>query len=516
MKKLTKKFERIVGKKWYIQGFNGCANFTFAAPQSGLVGCWRELGYGYTEKVFIFQNDYLEYLYLEDDFKNIGNKFLSLYFKNHRYLDWVIGLDSQLLAKAKVTMAKIDKTELDKLSKPKLVDLFQEMQTRYHGSMDVAHIIEGITFVVEPLLKEKLEKFLGWERHEKRFRDAFNVLMQPAQPSFASDEYLGLLEIALHIDDDKSTKKIFDNYFTDADIWQHLPVSYKKMISHHQRAFIYNQANYYHGDPLSELYYVGEIKKLLSSSANLSELISEEKKRYQINRVSREQLIKKYNFPEDIRSLVALSSKVLPWHDNRKRNLLTGVYYMNLLLRALGRAYNIPLELLKRYLPEEITAVRLAKFDFADASERMKQYMVYSKRVRGRMVFEIYKKTDFTQFMEIYLRAVNAKKEIHGNCASPGKAVGLARVCHTKEDLAQFKDKEILVAAMTRPEFVPAMKKAAAIVTDEGGITCHAAIVSRELGIPCIIGTRVGTKVLKTGDRVLVNADHGVVQKQEE
>jgi pyruvate,water dikinase len=66
---------------------------------------------------------------------------------------------------------------------------------------------------------------------------------------------------------------------------------------------------------------------------------------------------------------------------------------------------------------------------------------------------------------------------------------------------------------MTRPEFVPLMKLASAIVTDDGGITCHAAIVSRELGIPCIIGTKVGTKVFKDGDRVEVDANRGIIRK---
>jgi pyruvate,water dikinase len=64
---------------------------------------------------------------------------------------------------------------------------------------------------------------------------------------------------------------------------------------------------------------------------------------------------------------------------------------------------------------------------------------------------------------------------------------------------------------MTLPDYVPAMKKAAAIITDEGGVTCHAAIVSRELKIPCIVGTKIATKVLKDGDMVDVNANHALV-----
>ena len=66
---------------------------------------------------------------------------------------------------------------------------------------------------------------------------------------------------------------------------------------------------------------------------------------------------------------------------------------------------------------------------------------------------------------------------------------------------------------MTRPDYIAGMKKAAAIVTNEGGITCHAAIVSRELGIPCIIGTKIATQVFKDGDLVEVNANHGWVRK---
>ena len=65
---------------------------------------------------------------------------------------------------------------------------------------------------------------------------------------------------------------------------------------------------------------------------------------------------------------------------------------------------------------------------------------------------------------------------------------------------------------MTTPDFVPAMRKAAAIITNEGGITCHAAIVSRELGKPCITGTKIASKVLKDGDMVEVDAEKGIVR----
>ena len=88
-------------------------------------------------------------------------------------------------------------------------------------------------------------------------------------------------------------------------------------------------------------------------------------------------------------------------------------------------------------------------------------------------------------------------------------------VIDNPKDIDQFKQGEVLVTVMTSPDWVPAMKKATAIITNNGGMTCHAAIVSREMQIPCIVGTKsknlAATAALKTGDVVTVDAKNGVV-----
>ncbi|AYJ35653.1 phosphoenolpyruvate synthase [Lactiplantibacillus argentoratensis] len=109
----------------------------------------------------------------------------------------------------------------------------------------------------------------------------------------------------------------------------------------------------------------------------------------------------------------------------------------------------------------------------------------------------------------------DAKVVVRGLPASPGLASGVVHVIDNPKDIDQFKQGEVLVTLMTSPDWVPAMKKAAAIVTNNGGMTCHAAIVSREMQIPCIVGTKskevAATDVLKTGDVVTVDAKNGVV-----
>lgn len=102
---------------------------------------------------------------------------------------------------------------------------------------------------------------------------------------------------------------------------------------------------------------------------------------------------------------------------------------------------------------------------------------------------------------------------LQGQGASPGLVTGVVKIVHNQKELSKVKKGDILVAKMTSPDYVPAMKQAAAIVTDEGGITSHAAIVSRELGVPCVVGTKMATQKLKDGLVITVNGKIGVVYK---
>jgi pyruvate, water dikinase len=104
------------------------------------------------------------------------------------------------------------------------------------------------------------------------------------------------------------------------------------------------------------------------------------------------------------------------------------------------------------------------------------------------------------------------KPLLKGIAASPGVAEGTVRVVRGIEDIPSFKDGDILVAQVTEPNLVIMMNKAAAIVTDHGGMTTHAAIVSRELGIPCVTATKTGTTDLADGMRVRVDGSQGTVE----
>jgi len=100
---------------------------------------------------------------------------------------------------------------------------------------------------------------------------------------------------------------------------------------------------------------------------------------------------------------------------------------------------------------------------------------------------------------------------VSGLAAAPGIVAGRVRVLASPDQGAQLQAGEVLVAPMTNPDWVPTIRRAAALVTDGGGMTCHAAIVSRELGVPCVVGTRQATTVLRTGELVTVDGARGKV-----
>lgn len=104
---------------------------------------------------------------------------------------------------------------------------------------------------------------------------------------------------------------------------------------------------------------------------------------------------------------------------------------------------------------------------------------------------------------------------VKGLPASPGIGRGKVKLIKDISEINKVNEGDVLVTAMTNPDMVPAMRKCAGVVTDEGGRTCHAAIVSRELQIPCIVGAKTATKTLKTGDTVTVDAVRGIVYEGE-
>ncbi len=151
-------------------------------------------------------------------------------------------------------------------------------------------------------------------------------------------------------------------------------------------------------------------------------------------------------------------------------------------------------------LAKEIEALYQFPQDIEWAKEGEQFYIVQTRPV-----------TTLKPLREAEEAELEGKLLLQGIPASPGTSAGSVRKVHHASQIDKVRVGEVLVAEMTTPDFVPAMKRAVAIVTDRGGRTCHAAIVSRELGVPCIVGTGEATKVLEEEQLITVDGSRGKV-----
>lgn len=200
----------------------------------------------------------------------------------------------------------------------------------------------------------------------------------------------------------------------------------------------------------------------------------------------------------------------------REYLFVEALYNFSHLLNLLGAYFSLNSLESKYFLPEDFLnediGIDLIKERVAS---RLKNFLFLiddkeEKILGGREAKNYFNKLSFKE--EIVNKKILKHKVIEGGIAYAGNARGVVRIINTSADMNKMKVGDILVSVATTPEIIRAMKKASAFITDEGGITCHAAIVARELKKPCIIGTKIATKVLKDGDLVEVDANKGEVK----
>jgi len=222
--------------------------------------------------------------------------------------------------------------------------------------------------------------------------------------------------------------------------------------------------------------------------------------------------IQTYDLSKKSQELFKILRTMTLMQDDRKMFNSQFCYYANgIILSELAKKLEISREEVL-YIDQELISLYLEDENvFRSRIKRRSQFFTTSQLNGKRTIYEGEEAKEYLKSQGIDLFSNLDVQEIKGQVASPGKVNGIVRVLKTSH-VTDFKPGNILVTGMTTPDFVVLMKKASAVITDEGGITSHAAIVSREVGIPCIIGTRNATKILQDGDEVEVDADKGIVR----
>jgi phosphohistidine swiveling domain-containing protein len=331
--------------------------------------------------------------------------------------------------------------------------------------------------------------------------EVVNILSHPEEKSVFTKERIDFLEICLDLMQRNVQNKeiVNDKSFN---------LKYKDYFS----KYFFNKTDFNDRKIITKEVLINDILKEVEGKSVID--IKKELEKIKIDNDTllneKERLSKEINLDEDEKGYILAVEEMIIWLDNRKRDMMKHFYYIFSIMHEIANRFNVKYEDLIYLTVFELVDFIDGKLDInkLDLNKRRKNTLIiYQKNSR-----EFFIHGDYAE--RLYQITMHKGNEIKGQIASKSKEEkirGIARVVKNpgKE---RFDKGEILVTSMTRIEYVPLMKKAKAIITDEGGIACHAAIVSRELGVPCIIGTKIATREIKSGDKVEIDMKDGSVR----
>ncbi len=460
-------------ERWYGQGFNSTPLLLGSAACCCLV-MKKGTGLTYRNYLCVYKKDYGDMHYYTPDLEELGKILEEKLEKDPDYFKGIKKIYDKQIEESNKFYEKLETLNFEKLSDEEFIELLKKASECISVSVGVAHIIEPFVLTTDIKIKNELEKYI---RGKKELNKIFTLLMSPIKESFVNRYEEGLKEIAKEKDDKKRnelTKRLINKFFWIRDG------------------------------------YAG--RHILSKEEMEDELISmKEKAPINFNKVIRDknELIKKLKLPENLVRKIKAIEFLTYWQDERKENILIAIDYTDRLLEELSKRFKFDIRYLRYMVPEEIILEKIRSKKFQNELKRRRDGCVYLYDIENP---QIVAGKEYENFLKQFKKEKLADvKELTGMTASVGTVIGPVKVCTDIKSLDKVEEGDILVASMTRPEYVPAMRKASAIITDEGGITCHAAIIARELGIPCIIGTKMATKVLKDNDLVEIKGNHGLI-----
>ncbi len=401
---------------------------------------------------------------------------------------------------------------LEKANNQSLVELIGEFIQRQGDIYAYGTTLPILDFMGFSFVEGNLKRILSEKLTESEYQKYFEVLTEPLHNSFAQDQEEDLLRLTNGFYSNDNWKKDTLNKPLNF-LKEDYPDFYKKLEAHTKKyAWVYYV---YAGPAYNENDFLGFIKDYLVKKVSPSDKLAElKKKKGEIARL-RVQYIENLK-PNDFERMILNLVGKMVWAKPRRKDYQSKSYYhLEKLMREIARRLNISISQARSIPPEILLeSLNAGEIDTGLLNSIYKLHVCLPND-DGKVL--VLSGKEAQEFSDVYVEKEKTEdlrniKEIKGTAAYKGKATGKVRVINLPTDMAKMQEGDILVSTATTPSIVPAMKKAAAIVTDEGGLTCHASIVSRELGITCLVGTKIATKVFKDGDMVEVDADRGIVR----
>lgn len=474
MKHITKdELVSIVQKnQWFVQGFNGFALYCHCVATNTAWMIKPFVGATYKHFFLLQRESSVDWYYDEAAMEQVGQG----YYKHIKTLARLQQLE-RIYTRTYISSRKKTDTVLPKdlstITLQQLVRVVAQLAEELKMSVNIAHMQEGISFVSEPKLVEILEK------RGQYTPENLQLLSAPVEKSFLAEAQ----ELLARIKNAQASSR-------------------NRLAQHFLKEYGWIDNSYVTGKTLS----INDVLKKAKEQKHIASKEHEGK----VKKAKRA-LVTKLALTKEELFVVTTVERCAKWQDTRKKHIMQSIGRFEPVIAELSKRVGLSVNQLKYTAPEELTYKNLTSPAFLKKLSQRYPLCAQYATPRGVQSF-VGRDALFIQ-KNVVKNKGGELTELQGMVASAGIARGRVRVCKSIHDIPKVKKGEILIASMTRPEFLPAMQKAIAFVTDEGGVTSHAAIVSCEMRKPCIIGTKIATKVFQDGDFVEVDAIKGIVKK---
>jgi len=340
----------------------------------------------------------------------------------------------------------------------------------------------------------------------------FNTLTKSEKKSHSFNEELDFLEVINNIRANPSIK----NRFTEESeeklldyVLQKKDSTSKAINSLHDR---WCWLSYGYTGPEKKLEeYIRDLKKAIKEGLDPKEVLKNNKSKDEELIKKQKEMVNRLKFNKDQMNLINFVKESSFIKDYRKGAVYHGMYSYKRFFDYVSKLTGIASDSFWHMNPFEIEAlleknIRISPEEIKKRAERCT--LIYKKDSAEFLFDEAEKKLLDRMVLET---SKTDETELKGMPVSMGLVRGRAKLIESTDDLGKMNQGDILISHITYPNLVPAMKKAGAIVTNIGGVICHAAIIARELNIPCVVGTKFATKLIKDNDLVEVDANRGVI-----
>ncbi|MBW2982500.1 hypothetical protein KY343_06480 [Candidatus Woesearchaeota archaeon] len=438
----------------------------------------KYLNISFNKVLMIFDNGMWNCVINVKEWSKAQERMFKLYKKDPKIIDKFTKKFKKAIKKYLNFTKTLVKKDYSKLTNKDLLKLYKKYNKEYVESFIYGECpAQVLKWFLEEELKGKLLEII---KDEKKVNEIFSLLIMPSKDTFLTREEKDLLKIAL--------------------------AKNKGELKNHAEKYNWISVDY-NGKPLTVKDFKNNLRKIKNPEQRLKELKGNNRK------IKQEQLKikKRYKIDNETFKLCITAQKCVYLMDLKREEYSKAHYHVQFLMKEIGKRLGLSLRQADYLTIKEVEKglVKNIKFDKKILDKRYKK----SVYIGDEHNFVIADKKQEAAVRKAVEKKPEKIKELKGICGNPGKIKAKARVILKTKDFPKFKKGEILVASFTTPDFVVVMKKASGLVTDFGGITSHAAIVSRELKVPCIVGTEQATKLIKTGDLIEIDAENGIVKK---